>query len=153
MDYHWRYAEAVHTDVAYLLRGTNVSFRLPQFPLDYGSIYDASIPRSRYGHPSEDIRQRVGGHKAQIPAAGGGCGPRAFSGRFTREAFGLPTCSQACAALSLKFAGAKPMETEMPGELCEGGWERRSLNGAGWGGMGHSGAVYGTSVAVAKHLS
>lgn len=91
MDYHWRYAEAVHTDVAYLLRGTNVSFRLPQFPLDYGSIYDASIPRSRYGHPSEDIRQRVGGHKAQIPAAGGECGPRAFFGRFTRKAFGLPT--------------------------------------------------------------
>ena len=27
-------------------------------------------------------------------------------------------CSQACAALSLKFAGAKPMETEMPGCLA-----------------------------------
>ena len=33
------------------------------------------------------------------------------------------------------------------------GWERRSLNGAGWGGIGHNGAVYGTNVAVAKHLS
>ena len=32
-------------------------------------------------------------------------------------------------------------------------WERRSLNGAGWGGMGHNGPVYGTSVAATKHLS
>ena len=31
------------------------------------------------------------GHKSSIPAAGGECGPRAFFGRFTRKAFGLPT--------------------------------------------------------------
>ncbi len=60
--YHWRYAEAVHTDVA-------------------------------YGHPACDSLPPAicNGHKAQIPAAGGECGPRAFFGRFTRKAFGLPT--------------------------------------------------------------
>eukprot|EP00666_Eupelagonemidae_sp_cell4sb_P001602 gene1602-21832_t len=31
------------------------------------------------------------GRYAQIPAAGGECGPRAFFGRVTRQAFGLPT--------------------------------------------------------------
>ncbi len=60
-DYTWRYAEAVHTDVA-------------------------------YGHPACDTMPGIcTGRYAQIPAAGGECGPRAFFGRVTRKAFGLPT--------------------------------------------------------------
>jgi hypothetical protein len=62
MPYHTRYAEAVHTDVA-------------------------------YGHPGCDLFKpgACNGHEAQIPAGGGECGPRAFFGRFSRKAFGLPT--------------------------------------------------------------
>ena len=62
MPYHSRYAEAVHTDVA-------------------------------YGHPACDNFKpgACNGREAQIPAGGGECGPRAFFGRFSRKAFGLPT--------------------------------------------------------------
>lgn len=61
MDYSWRYAEAVHTDVA-------------------------------YGDPQcSELPGICNGHYAQIPAAGGECGPRAFFGRFARKAYGLPT--------------------------------------------------------------
>jgi hypothetical protein len=62
MPYHTRYAEAVHTDVA-------------------------------YGHPAcANFKPGAcNGHEAQIPAGGGECGPRAFFGRFSRKAFGLPT--------------------------------------------------------------
>lgn len=56
-DYHWRYARAVRTDVA-------------------------------YGHPVwPDGRADM----KEIPCAGGECGPRAWFGRFSRRAFGLPT--------------------------------------------------------------
>eukprot|EP01052_Picozoa_sp_SAG31_P006627 SAG31_NODE_306_length_17979_cov_7.825447_14_plen_852_part_00 len=62
MPYHTRYAEAVHTDVA-------------------------------YGHPACASFKpgACNGHEAQIPTGGGECGPRAFFGRFSRKAFGLPT--------------------------------------------------------------
>lgn len=59
--YSWRYARSVKTDVAY---GD------PQCATFLGGICD--------------------GHYSQIPAANGVCGPRAFFGRFTRLAFGLP---------------------------------------------------------------
>jgi hypothetical protein len=64
-DHPWRYAEAVHTDVA-------------------------------YGHPACDTMAVCDKTYSQIPAAGGECGPRAFFGRVTREAFGVPTwgCTQ-----------------------------------------------------------
>ena len=62
MPYHTRFAEAVHTDVT-------------------------------YSHPgcSNFKPGACNGHEAQIPAGGGECGPRAFFGRFSRKAFGLPT--------------------------------------------------------------
>ena len=45
-----------------------------------------------YGDPACSTMPGIcTGHYAQIPAAGGECGPRAFFGRFTRKAFGLPT--------------------------------------------------------------
>jgi len=58
--YDWRYARAVKTDVA------------------YGDPQCASMPGV------------CDGHYAQIPASDGVCGPRAFFGRYTRLAFGLP---------------------------------------------------------------
>ena len=60
--YSWRYAEAVRTEVA-------------------------------YGHPMCDKWGPAvcGGHYSEIPASDGVCGPRAFFGRATRLAFGLPT--------------------------------------------------------------
>jgi len=61
-DYGWRYAEAVRQEVAY---GD------PQC-----AKWGAAV---------------CAGHYAQIPASDGVCGPRAFFGRFTRLAFGLPT--------------------------------------------------------------
>ena len=61
MDYSWRYSRAVRTEVA------------------YGDPACANLPGV------------CNGHYAQIPAAGGECGPRAFFGRFARKAFGLPT--------------------------------------------------------------
>jgi len=61
MDYHWRYAEAVRTEVA------------------YGDPQCANMPGV------------CDGHYAEIPASDGVCGPRAFFGRFTRLAWGLPT--------------------------------------------------------------
>ena len=59
--YSWRYARTVRTDVA-------------------------------YGKPHCHAHGNIcTGHYAEIPAAGGECGPRAFFGRFARKAFGLPT--------------------------------------------------------------
>jgi hypothetical protein len=61
MDYSWRYSRAVRTEVS-------------------------------YGDPQCDQLPGVcTGHYAEIPAAGGECGPRAFFGRFARNAFGMPT--------------------------------------------------------------
>eukprot|EP00039_Didymoeca_costata_P016028 m.279956 g.279956 ORF g.279956 m.279956 type:complete len:770 (+) comp16323_c13_seq1:95-2404(+) len=60
-DYSWRYARAVRTEVA------------------YGDPQCASMPGA------------CDGHYAEIPAADGVCGPRAFFGRYTRLAFGMPT--------------------------------------------------------------
>jgi hypothetical protein len=62
MSYGWRYAEAVRQDVAY---GDPMCAK-----------WDPAV---------------CGGHYAQIPAGDGVCGPRAFFGRFTRLAFGMPT--------------------------------------------------------------
>lgn len=59
-DYNWRYARAVRTEVS------------------YGDPQCATLPGI------------CDGHYAQIPAANGVCGPRAFFGRFNRLAFGLP---------------------------------------------------------------
>lgn len=89
MDYGWRYARAVRTDVA-------------------------------YGDP-QCAKYKVGvcdGHYSQIPAADGVCGPRAFFGRFCREAFGLPTWGAT-------EPGHAAMTTWQPT-----GWE--VLLGAGW---------------------
>ena len=78
----WRYAEAVHGEVAY---------GQPIWPYtDY----------------------------TEIPAAGGECGPRAFFGRLTREAFGLPTWG-------VTEPGHAAMSTRGPE-----GWQ--ILLGAGW---------------------
>ena len=63
--YHWKYAKAVSSDVA------------------YGDPMCA-----KWGPYYNDI---CNGHYASIPASDGVCGPRAFFGRFTRLAFGLPT--------------------------------------------------------------
>jgi hypothetical protein len=59
----WRYAETVHHDVAY------VHTHCPQD--NYTAVCD--------------------GHYSMIPAKGGICGFRAFWGRITRTAFGIPT--------------------------------------------------------------
>ena len=90
MPYHTRYAEAVHTDVA-------------------------------YGHPAcANFKPGAcNGHEAQIPAGGGECGPRAFFGRFTRKAFGLPTWG-------VTEPGHAAMSTFSPGQ----GWY--VLLGATW---------------------
>jgi hypothetical protein len=61
MSYHWRYAETVHTEVA------------------YGDSQCPSFPGVCNGHYSD------------IPVGGDVCGGRAFWGRFVRKAFGLPT--------------------------------------------------------------
>jgi hypothetical protein len=67
MDYSvgsaWRYAETVHHDVAY------VHTHCPQ--PNYTAV--------------------CSGHYSMIPAKGGICGFRAFWGRITRKAFGIPT--------------------------------------------------------------
>ena len=62
MSYAWRYAEAVRTEVS-------------------------------YGDPmcAKWAPEVCDGHYASIPASDGVCGPRAFFGRFTRLAFGVPT--------------------------------------------------------------
>jgi hypothetical protein len=57
----WRYARAVKTDV------------------EYGDPQCGSFKKGV-----------CNGSYSMIPAAGGVCGPRAFFGRFTRQAFGLP---------------------------------------------------------------
>ena len=65
MDYHWRYAESVHTDVAY---------------------GDSSCVKFNNG---------TGGvcnsHYSDIPVGGDVCGGRAFWGRFACKGFGRPT--------------------------------------------------------------
>jgi len=58
------------------------------------------------------------GHFWQIPAAGGVCGPRAFFGRFTRKAYGVPT-------FGVTQPGHAAMTTWTPS-----GWE--VLLGADW---------------------
>lgn len=60
--YEWRYARAAAKEVEYAL-----------------SMCDKWSP------------EVCSGHYAEIPASSGKCGPRAFFGRFTRVAFGLPT--------------------------------------------------------------
>ena len=59
----WRYAETVHHDVPYT-----------------------------HNHcPNPNYTAICSGHYSMIPALGGICGYRAFFGRITRQAFGLPT--------------------------------------------------------------
>jgi len=60
-DYHWRYAESVHTEVQY---GDS---QCPNFPGVCGGGYQ------------------------DIPVGGDVCGGRAFWGRFSRKGFGIPT--------------------------------------------------------------
>jgi hypothetical protein len=87
-DMSWRYAESVHTDVS-------------------------------YGDPQcSDMPGICTGRYAQIPAAGGECGPRAFFGRFARKAFGVPTWG-------VTQPGHAAMTT-----WTLGGWH--VLLGAGW---------------------
>jgi len=60
---HWRYAESVHHDVAYV-----------------------------HTHcPQPNYTLVCSGHYSMIPAKGGICGFRAFWSRITRKAFGIPT--------------------------------------------------------------
>lgn len=59
----WRYAETVHHDVPY----------------------------THHHCPNENYTAICSGHYSMIPALGGICGYRAFFGRITRQAFGLPT--------------------------------------------------------------
>lgn len=61
MSYHWRYAESVHTEVA------------------YGDSQCGTFPGVCQGHYSD------------IPVGGDVCGGRAFWGRFSRKGFGIPT--------------------------------------------------------------
>eukprot|EP00041_Stephanoeca_diplocostata_P039880 m.1638057 g.1638057 ORF g.1638057 m.1638057 type:complete len:755 (-) comp26715_c0_seq1:263-2527(-) len=61
MTYHWRYAESVHTEVAY---GDS---HCPEFPGVCQGFY------------------------SDIPVGGDVCGGRAFWGRFSRKGFGIPT--------------------------------------------------------------
>lgn len=88
MDYSWRYARAVRTEVSY---GDPQCDKLP-------GICD--------------------GHYAQIPAADGVCGLRAFFGRFTKLAFGIPVWGAT-------QPGHAAMTTWTPA-----GWD--VLLGAGW---------------------
>ena len=90
MSYHWRYARSVSTDVAY------------------------GDPMCAKWGPAV-----CSGHYAEIPAADGVCGPRAFFGRATRLAFGLPTWGAT-------QPGHAAMSTWSPDE----GWH--TLLGAGW---------------------
>ena len=59
----WRYAETVHHDVPY----------------------------THHHCPNPNYTAICSGHYSMIPALGGICGYRAFFGRITRQAFGLPT--------------------------------------------------------------
>ena len=93
-DYHWRYVRAVRNDVA------------------YGDPMCAT-------HPGI-----CDGHYTQIPAMDGVCGYRAFFGRFSRNANGLPTWG-------FPQRGHGAMTTWTPG-----GWE--VLLGASWP-YGHEG--------------
>lgn len=90
MSYTWRYAEAVRTEVA-------------------------------YGDPmcAKWAPEVCAGHYAQIPASDGVCGPRAFFGRFTRLAFGLPT-----------WGATQPGHAAMTTWSPDAGWH--TLLGAGW---------------------
>lgn len=89
MDYSWRYSRAVRTEVS-------------------------------YGDPKCDTMPGVcNGHYAQIPAAGGECGPRAFFGRFARKAFGMPT-----------FGVTQPGHAAMSAWSPNDGWH--ILLGASW---------------------
>jgi hypothetical protein len=65
MDYHWRYAESVHTDVA------------------YGDSHCALFNNGTGGVCE--------GHFSDIPVGGDVCGGRAFWGRFACKGFGRPT--------------------------------------------------------------
>ena len=65
MDYHWRYAESVHTDVA------------------YGDSHCALFNNGTGGVCK--------GHYSDIPVGGDVCGGRAFWGRFACKSFGRPT--------------------------------------------------------------
>lgn len=65
MDYHWRYAESVHTDVA------------------YGDSHCALFNNGTGGVCE--------GHYSDIPVGGDVCGGRAFWGRFACKSFGRPT--------------------------------------------------------------
>eukprot|EP00937_MAST-01D_sp_MAST-1D-sp2_P002383 g2383.t1 len=90
MGYEWRYAEAVRGEVA-------------------------------YGDPmcAKWAPEVCSGHYASIPAADGVCGPRAFFGRFTRLAFGIPT-----------WGATQPGHAAMTTWSPDGGWH--TLLGAGW---------------------
>lgn len=90
MSYDWRYTEAVRTEVA-------------------------------YGDPmcAKWAPEVCAGHYAQIPASDGVCGPRAFFGRFTRLAFGLPT-----------WGATQPGHAAMTTWSPDIGWH--TLLGAGW---------------------
>jgi len=90
MSYHWRYASSVSTDVAY------------------------GDPMCAKWGP--DV---CSGHYAEIPASDGVCGPRAFFGRFTRLAFGLPT-----------WGATQPGHAAMTTWSPDEGWH--VLLGAGW---------------------
>ena len=65
MDYHWRYAESVHTDVA------------------YGDSH-CKLFNNGTGGVCND-------HFSDIPVGGDVCGGRAFWGRFACKGFGRPT--------------------------------------------------------------
>ena len=65
MDYHWRYAESVHTDVA------------------YGDSHCSKFNNGTGGVCND--------HFSDIPVGGDVCGGRAFWGRFACKGFGRPT--------------------------------------------------------------
>lgn len=90
MSYSWRYAKSVSTEVAY---GDPMCAK-----------WDAKV---------------CDGHYAEIPASDGVCGPRAFFGRFTRLAFGLPT-----------WGATQPGHAAMTTWSPDSGWG--VLLGAGW---------------------
>ena len=87
--YHWRYAESVHTDVAYgdshCAKFNNVSLQVTCRCLGLLGLFltDCLCLQGTGGV--------CNGHYSDVPVGGDVCGGRAFWGRFACKGFGRPT--------------------------------------------------------------
>jgi hypothetical protein len=88
---HTTNSPATNEDLDWLRR-TLAIYRPDHIATDYGWRYARAVRTEvSYGDPQCDHLPGIcDGHYAQIPAADGVCGPRAFFGRFNKLAFGIP---------------------------------------------------------------